>query len=213
MIKIELTETYGGFEITGNYEDFKKLDDAFNAFLVEPLDVKEQAMASRLEKFIITMRDTYQEKPTKSASFRYCLPELIVDIMLYKYFAKKNENKALVEPAQEIASFYKQAIILLECMVSKRKYAKICDLLIRGHVDGEDYVKQWYDRIIIKYLDMALSARQARLAKVVEGICVWEEFSLSSYEFTKEAVKNYVLEHNCTEEDVVLEEYPNHIDW
>ena len=55
MIKITLTETYGGFNITGEDQDFLKLEDAFNYFLIDNATGKEKLMQNRILEFIKAM--------------------------------------------------------------------------------------------------------------------------------------------------------------
>lgn len=216
MIKITLTETYGGFEIAGNYNDLEKLGESFHYFFEGNEDLKEKAMRERFLEFLKALQNTYQNKPQNDRiySFKYCLPELVSDIIIFKYFAAKKEHcNQFDENIQEISLFFSEVVASIKDIVSRRKYAQIQNLILKGHMEPETYVKQWHDQLIIKYLSMSKSARQNRLAKVIEGICDWENFDNNGYEFTKEYVKNYCLEHHCKEEDVVLEEYPKKIDW
>lgn len=212
MIKITLTETYGGFNITGDYQDFLHLDAAFNYFLIEEATQKEEIMQKRILEFMKAMHNCNQD--SNIFFFKYPLPELITDIIIFKYLVKKKENiDEFNENYHEVFLFFSKVIASLKNIVSKRKFDIIYKLMLKGYIDAEAYIKQWFDKLIIDYLNMTKSAREKRLAKVVEGICDWLNFSPEGYEFMQDKVKEEAIKNNCSEEDVVFEEFPTRIDW
>ncbi len=61
MLKVNLTENYGGFNITGSYEDLDFLYDAINYVIKrEPDSENDELMQNHLYGFLYEVRHAYQ---------------------------------------------------------------------------------------------------------------------------------------------------------
>ena len=121
MLKVKLTENYGGVTIYGDFDDLDYLYEAI-IYLIrdEAKDIHEYAMQEHLYAFLYEVRHTYQgqrdvelvdngvsENQRKWLNlkkqdvtdnnlylcFNYLLPDLILDMILVKHFIKKIDKK------------------------------------------------------------------------------------------------------------------------
>lgn len=121
MIKVKITENYGGFEICGDWEDLNFLYDSINYLIkYDEASIQENMMQDHLYGFLYDVRHAYQCSREfkiienglsnedreyfgikKSCvtnnnlyyNFNYMLPDLVEDIILIKYFIKKISKK------------------------------------------------------------------------------------------------------------------------
>ncbi|MDE6141373.1 MAG: hypothetical protein K2G03_02105, partial [Bacilli bacterium] len=61
MLKVEMTDNYGGFKVSGYYDDLDFLYDSINHFIVNnPISDKEDMMRIHIYAFLYDVRHAYQ---------------------------------------------------------------------------------------------------------------------------------------------------------
>lgn len=118
MIKVKLTENYTGFNIEGTYDDFYELYDCVHHFLKEGKNELEEDMRLHILGFLYDLRHAYQKDRSIKAvdnglsdkqkkyygikksvkedilySFDYLVTDLILDILLFRHFTKKQKKE------------------------------------------------------------------------------------------------------------------------
>lgn len=150
MIRVKLTKNYVGFNIQGTFDDFYELYDAISYFIgfEKSEDKTEDDMRVHIFGFLYDLRHAYQgarnvtavnndlneeakeyfgiDKSVKQGilyDFNYIIPELILDIVLFKHFVLKKFKRKLKEYDTNyniVMAFYSKVIDALKEMLTEK---------------------------------------------------------------------------------------------
>ena len=183
MIKVKLTKNYTGFNIEGTFDDFYKLYENIYSILgyEQCKDLTEEDMRLHILGFLYDLRHAYQGdryiytkdnrlcdyhkeiygigksvKKDVMYAFDYVVPELILDILLFKYFALKNKNISKYDSRYNMVMFFYSLVIeSLGEILDNDKVNEIKALLDDTFMDETIFFKQWFMKIAIDYIHMS----------------------------------------------------------
>lgn len=240
MIKIKLTENFVGFNIVGTFDDFYELYDNISNFLgiEECSDYLEEDMRLHILGFLYDLRHAYQgdreiiavdngltdeekeyfgiKKSVKQNilySFNYIVPELITDIVIFKYFAAKNKKKNEYDTNyNSVIAFYSRVIDSLGEILTLAQLNKVRRLL-SNYLLGlkKSWTRQWYMILSIDYMKMTKMKRKKELMHTIDKICNFFEYD--KYYQIKNEVEEYAKENNIIVTDVEYGNCPKEIEW
>lgn len=152
-LKVELTENYGGVTIYGDYSDLDHLYDSINYLIHgEPKNIGEYTMQNHLYGFLYDVRHAYQgqrgmvlvdnylsdstrewfnvkKKDVTDKNvcfcFNYLLTDLLLDMILIKYFiyrVDKKENDMYNPHINMVNFFYSIVLDTLTGMLTEAKF-------------------------------------------------------------------------------------------
>lgn len=240
MIKIEVTENYGGIHIFGDYYDFNELYDSFNVFLQEDFIKNERVelMQNHVYGFLYDLRHAYQGDRSfilvdnnlddvQREAFKikkgevgpnnyyyeleYPLLDIILDMLLMKRFTKIRKD-AYHEAL--ISAFYAKVIeaIKFESLLGKIQMNKLIAGIKNAYDINlqEDYCMQWFEELSIKYLGYTKIQRKKYLNDLLKKIYNYNDFK-EYYEMKKE-IDNFCKKEKCRLEDIHTKKYPTNIE-
>lgn len=240
MIKVKLTPNYTGFNIEGTFDDFYELYDNISYFLgiEECENIFEEDMRLHILGFLYDLRHAYQgsrnikavenglsdeqkeyygiAKSTKKDilyDFDYVVPELLIDILLFKHFAK-SKNKKLSEydtNYNSVMTFYSKVIDALQEILTENQVKRAKKRISETSISERYWVKQWFMIVIIDYLKMTKKKRQKEMMHVIESLC--DSYFYNEYHRIKNEVEQYAKENNIIETEIEYGEYPKEIEW
>lgn len=241
MIKVKLTENYTGFNIEGTFDDFYELYDNIDSFLPieESNNFLEEEMRLHVLGFLYDLRHAYQgaryvkavdnglsddqkewcgiKKSVKQDilySFDYVVPELILDILIFKHFAYK-DKKIISEydvNYNSVMTFYSEVIDSLSLIVTEAQLKKIKRLLSDSNISKKYFLRQWFENISKKYINMTKKKRQKEIMHVIDSTCNW--YNYDEYDLIKKSVEKCAKEHNVPVTEIEYgEKYPREIKW
>ena len=180
MLKVELTKNYAGVTIYGDYNDLDNLYDSIHYFIMyDPNSLEEYLMQTHLYGFLYDVRHAYQgdrevelidnnldkykreyfnlkenEVTDKNVcfSFNYLLPDLLLDMVLIKYFINKvckKENDIYNPHINMVNYFYSIVLYSLLEMLTKIKFNKVKKGLLNFVVFDTSFIPQWFDLLSI----------------------------------------------------------------
>ena len=149
MLKVKLTKNYAGVTISGDYNDLDHLYDSIYYLIHgEPISIGEYTMQNHLYGFLYDVRHAYQgdrevelidnnldkykreyfnlkenEVTDKNVcfSFNYLLPDLLLDMVLIKYFINKvcKKENDIYNPHINMVNYFYSIVLysLLESIV------------------------------------------------------------------------------------------------
>ena len=240
MIKVKLTENYAGVNISGDYED---LDELYNAihYLIkqDPNNEMEESMQNHLYGFLYDVRHAYQGdrdielienglsdykkeyfkikkivKENVYFSFNYVLPDLILDMVLIKYFIRnidKKESDIFNPYINLINLFYAKVLNSLSELLTPVKFNKMKKGIIESVISDTIFFPQWFEVIICDYLNYDKNQRVKHFTKTMAAI--YDYSSFIDYIEMKLEIEKYCEENNCRFSDVRMCDYPEKIDW
>lgn len=241
MIKVTLTENYAGFQIEGSYDDFNELYDSINHFLEEnnEQNLIEEDMRLHVLGFLYDLRHAYQgdrEVITKENElteeqkkyykipktvkknvlyrFPYLLTDLILDCVLFRFFAQKYHSKETQGYFKEyhiVMSFYSKVIDSWEEILSPNQIQKIKKNIFYTPISEKTFLKQWFLIIDVDYITMSKKKRQKKVMQKIDEICNWHSYE--DYFWLKNEIEKYAEEHECNMSEINCVEYPNTIEW
>ena len=240
MIKVKLTPNYTGFNIEGTFDDFYELYDNISYFLgiEECENIFEEDMRLHILGFLYDLRHAYQgsrnikavenglsdeqkeyygiAKSTKKDilyDFDCVVPELLIDILLFKHFAK-SKNKKLSEydtNYNSVMTFYSKVIDALQEILTENQVKRAKKRISETSISERYWVKQWFMIVIIDYLKMTKKKRQKEMMHMIESLC--DSYLYDEYHEIKNEVEQYAKEKNIIETEIEYGEYPNEIEW
>lgn len=235
MLKVELTENLGGFKISGDYDDLNNLYKSIcNFFDKECKSAKEEIMQNHIFGFLYDVRHAYQgdreyllvdnlsddkrewfglKKRDVSNnnlyySFNYLLTDIIVDMVLIKYFidykdTEYNANYHMVN------YFYSLILNTLESSLTKTKFNKIKKGIINSYINDKIFIPQWFDNISIDYIKMDKEKREKNLTKLLNMIYNYNDYQ--EYFRIKKEVEELSEKEKCPLDSIYYMEYPEEI--
>lgn len=172
MIRVKLTKNYTGFNIQGTFDDFYELYDAISYFVgfEESEDKTEDDMRLHILGFLYDLRHAYQgarnvtavnnelneetkehfriEKSVKQDilyDFNYIIPELILDMTLFKYFVLKKFKRKLKEYDTNyniVMAFYSKVIDSLKEMLTENRMQRVRKIISETVIMEKMWFKQ-----------------------------------------------------------------------
>lgn len=241
MLKVELTENYGGFSIYGDYEDLNNLYDSINYLIKgEALNIGEYAMQNHVYGFLYDVRHAYQgqrgvklidnslnnstrewfdikKKDVTDKNvyyyFNYVLTELILDMVLIKYFIKKvnkKENDIYNPYINMVNYFYSLVFNALQEILTEARLKKVKKGLLNSVAGDTFFIPQWFEIITIDYMKMDKKKREKEIMHTLDAIynyIDYEEYMDMSIKIKKECEIE-----NCTIDDIHYE-FPGQMEW
>ena len=194
MLKVKLTKNYAGVTISGDYNDLDHLYDSIYYLIHgEPISIGEYTMQNHLYGFLYDVRHAYQgdrevelidnnldkykreyfnlkenEVTDKHAcfSFNYLLPDLLLDMVLIKYFINKvckKENDIYNPHINMVNYFYSIVLYSLLEMLTKIKFNKVKKGLLESVVSDRIFFPQWFELITVDYAKMTKRKKAKRI--------------------------------------------------
>lgn len=240
MIKVKLTENYGGFYIEGTYDDFNELYDSIYEIIggEELANIIEEDMRLHILGFQYDLRHAYQGSRNIIAipnnlsddqkecfgikksvredvlyGFNYLVTDLILDIILIKNFIKKNPSvpNGFNTSYNVVTTFYSKVVDSLGAILTEVQLKKLKKLLITSSIGPTGYLRQWFTRININYINMSKTKRKKEIIHVLKKICEW--YNYDEYDYIKKIVYQYASEHKYVVTDIEIDDYPDNIVW
>ena len=201
MLKVELTKNYAGVKISGDYNDLDHLYDSINYLIHgDPISIGEYTMQNHLYGFLYDVRHAYQgdrevelidncldeykreffdvnkkEVTDKNVcfSFNYLLPDLLLDMVLIKYFINrvpKKENDIYNPHINMVNYFYSIVLYSLSEMLTEIKFNKVKKGLLESVVSDSIFFPQWFELISVDYAKMTKTKRQKEFMHIADAI-------------------------------------------
>ncbi len=242
MLKAELTKNYAGITICGDYDDLDQLYDSIHYFIKEdPKNVGEYTMQNHLYGFLYEVRHAYQgQRDTKLMengmddntkewhkiakkdvtdknvyySFDYILPDLLLDIILIKYFIKKVDKKErdVFNPHINFANFFYSIVLdSIFKILTPIKFNKIKKALLYTPISDNLFYPQWFEMVAIDYINMTKNQRIKEFMKIANAITNYYEYI--DYTEMKLEIEKLCKEKNCAIDDFRYDNYPEDINW
>lgn len=242
MLKVELTENYAGITIFGDYDDLDFLYDSINYLIHgDAINIQEFTMQNHLYGFLYDLRHAYQgqrglvlidnnlndytrewldfkkkDVTDKNAyfCFNYLLPDLILDMVLIKYFIQKIDKKInnIYNPYINMVNyFYSIVLHSLEDLLTEIRFNKVKKGLLEAFITDKTFIPQWSETISLDYANMTKKQREKEFMHIVDAIYnygYYEDF----YEMKLE-IEKLCKERNCTLDDLHYDGYPEEIEW
>lgn len=241
MIRVKLTENYLGFNIQGTFDDFYELYDAICYFIgfEKSEDKTEDDMRVHIFGFLYDLRHAYQgarnvtavnndlneeakeyfgiDKSVKQDilyDFNYIIPELILDIVLFKHFALKKFKRKLKEYDTNyniVMAFYSKAIDALKEMLTENRMKRARKIISETVVMEEMWYRQWFTLTAIEYINMTKKQRQKEIIHTIQEIC--DYYLYDECREMRKKILQYAEENNISEDDVECGRYPDFFEW
>lgn len=242
MLKVKLTKNYAGVTISGDYNDLDYLYDSINYLIHgEPISIGEYTMQNHLYGFLYDVRHAYQgdrevelidnnldkykreyfnlkenEVTDKNVcfSFNYLLPDLLLDMVLIKYFINKvckKENDIYNPHINMVNYFYSIVLYSLLEMLTKIKFNKVKKGLLESVVSDRIFFPQWFELITVDYAKMTKEKRQKEFMHIADAIYDYGHYK--DYCDMKLDIQKLCEEKNCTLDDIHYDNFPEKIEW
>lgn len=242
MLKAELTENYAGVTIYGDYNDLDFLYDSINYLIREDGEsIQEYMMQNHLYSFLYELRHAYQgqrgaelidndlneytrewlgfkKKDVTDKNiyfcFNYFLPDLILDMMLIKYFIKKLDKKFndIYNPYINMVNyFYSLVLHSLENFLTERRFNKIKKGLLESVISDKLFIIQWFEVISVDYANMTKEHREKEFMHIMEAIYNYGDYE--GYYEMKKKIEDLCKEKECNLDAIHYEGYPEDMDW
>lgn len=241
MIRVKLTKNYTGFNIQGTFDDFYELYDAISYFVgfEESEDKTEDDMRLHILGFLYDLRHAYQgarnvtavnnelneetkehfriEKSVKQDilyDFNYIIPELILDMTLFKYFVLKKFKRKLKEYDTNyniVMAFYSKVIDSLKEMLTENRMQRVRKIISETVIMEKMWFKQWFILTVIEYIDMTKKQRQKEIIHTIQEIC--DYYLYDECREMKKEIQQYAKENNISEDNVTYGRYTDSIEW
>ena len=242
MLKVKLTKNYAGVTISGDYNDLDHLYDSIYYLIHgEPISIGEYTMQNHLYGFLYDVRHAYQgdrevelidnnldkykreyfnlkenEVTDKNLcfSFNYLLPDLLLDMVLIKYFINKvckKENDIYNPHINMVNYFYSIVLYSLLEMLTKIKFNKVKKGLLESVVSDRIFFPQWFELITVDYAKMTKEKRQKEFMHIADAIYDYGHYK--DYCDMKLDIQKLCEEKNCTLDDIHYDNFPEKIEW
>ena len=242
MLKVKLTKNYAGVTISGDYNDLDHLYDSIYYLIHgEPISIGEYTMQNHLYGFLYDVRHAYQgdrevelidnnldkykreyfnlkenEVTDKNVcfSFNYLLPDLLLDMVLIKYFINKvckKENDIYNPHINMVNYFYSIVLYSLLEMLTKIKFNKVKKGLLESVVSDRIFFPQWFELITVDYAKMTKEKRQKEFMHIADAIYDYGHYK--DYCDMKLDIQKLCEEKNCTLDDIQYDNFPEKIEW
>ncbi len=242
MLKTKLTENYTGITITGDYDELNTLYDTINNIIRRDSgSYKESIMQNHLYGFLYDVRHGYQgdreielinngldeykrdcfdikkEEATDNNlyySFNVLLPDLILDMILIKFFINKYSKKLndiYDENIHYVNYFYSIVLNSLLEVITINQLNKIRRSLTNAFIDDKIFIPQWGNEIDIDYILMSKTKRKKEIMHILDKIINYRNYD--EFFAMKKNVEKYAKENNIHLQDVYYRKFPNDIKW
>lgn len=242
MLKVELTENYAGVKIIGDYNDLDYLYDSISYFLKEDAkNIQEYTMQNHLYGFLYDVRHAYQgdreyefvsnslqdfkrewfgikKKDVTDNNFYYSfnilLPDLILDMILIKYFINDIDEKDnnIYNPSINMVNFFYSLVLQsLNKLLSKIKFNKVKEGIMNATIDDRLFIPQWFEIIAIDYANMTKKKREKEFMHIMDRI--YNYINYKDYFSLKRELEKMCKEKNCNLDNINYEGFPNDIEW
>ena len=201
MLKVKLTKNYAVVTISVDYNYLYHLYYSIYYLIHgEPISIGEYTMQNHLYGFLYDVRHAYQgdrevelidnnldkykreyfnlkenEVTDKNVcfSFNYLLPDLLLDMVLIKYFINKvckKENDIYNPHINMVNYFYSIVLYSLLEMLTKIKFKKVKKGLLESVVSDRIFFPQWFELITVDYAKMTKEKRQKEFMHIADAI-------------------------------------------
>lgn len=240
MLKVELTKNYAGVTIYGDYDDLNTLYDAIVYFIEEePNNLTKYVMQNHVYGFLYDVRHAYQgDRESKLVnnnlsdvkrnwhnikkkdiaknnlyySFNYLLPDLILDMILMRYFMKNIDNKNIYNPYINITNyFYSLVLHSFENLLTKVRFNKVKYEIMNSSISDKNFIPQWFELISIDYIKMNKKQREKEFMHIIDSICNYMNYK--DYDDLKKEIDDNVKIKNCNIDNLYYEYDINEIEW
>ena len=242
MLKVKLTENFAGVTISGDFNDLDFLYDSIS-YLIKDDETSdgEYVMQNHLYAFLYDVRHAYQGSREITLidnnlndsmrqwfgikkkdvtdnnvyfSFNYLLPDLLLDIILVKYFIRKinkKDNNIFNPYINMVNYFYSVVLSSLKGMLTEIKFNKIKKGLLEAILLDNNYIPRWFEIISCDYANMTKIQREKNFVNIMDSIYNYNEYE--DYIKMKMDCEKICKEENCSLNDLHYENYPKKIEW
>ena len=241
MLKVKLTENYTGVTICGDYDDLDFLYDSINHLIHgDSANINEYMIQNHLYCFLYDLRHAYQgqreailvrnnlddytrenfnfkKKDITDKNvyfcFNYLLTDLLLDMVLIKYFIRKIDKKEndIYNPYVNMVNyFYSLVLQSLEDILTEVKFNEIKNGLLKSIVTDDTYIPQWFEIISIDYINMTKSKREKEFMHIADSIYNYIDYD--EYYVMKKRIEKICNEKNCNLSQLHYN-YPEKIKW
>ncbi len=163
------------------------------------------------ERFNLKKRDVTDKNIYYS--FKYLLPDLILDMMLIKYFISKVDKtvKELNPYINMVNLFYSLGLYSLEKILTKTRFNKIKKGIKEAAIYDTIFFPQWFEIISLDYAKMDKASREKKFMNIMNTIYNYGNYV--DYIEMKTDIINMCKEKGCTLDDIHYEDYPEDINW
>ncbi len=240
MIRVKLTENYTGFNIEGTFDDFNELYDSIYYFLgwEECPNLLEEDMRLHILAFLYDLRHAYQGSRNVKAvdnwlsdevkeyygikkgvkqdilyDFNYLLPELLLDITIFKHFAIKTgkDINNYNTDYNVVMTFYSKIINSLSEILTPIQLKKAKNLLASSTMSEKFFLRQWFMVVSETYINMTKTKRKKELMHTLDAICNY--YLYDGYDKVRKEILKYAKEHDCKITEVEYGDFPVDITW
>ena len=242
MLKVELTENYGGVTIYGDYNDLDHLYDSINYLIHgEPKNIGEYTMQNHLYGFLYDVRHAYQgqrgmelvdnylsdstrewfnvkKKDVTDKNvcfcFNYLLTDLLLDMVLIKYFIYRVDKKEndIYNPHINMVNFYYSIVLnALTGLLTETRFNKVKKGLLDSVISDKIFIPQWFEIISLDYANMNKEQRKKEFMHMADAIYNYGDYE--DYLKMKIDMEKLCEEKNCTLDGLHYEDYPEDIEW
>lgn len=242
MLKVKLTENYAGITISGDFYDLNFLYDSINYLINnDEKSAGEYAMQNHLYAFLYDIRHAYQggreailidnnlndstrewfgikKKDVTDKNiyfcFNYLMPDLLLDIILVKYFVRKINRKdddIFNQYINMVNYFYSVALSSLKGMLTETKFNKIKKGLLDSIISNRIFIPKWFEMITCEYAYMTKEQREKTFMNTMDAIYNYNEYE--DYVKMKMECEKICKKENCSLDDLHYENFPEKIVW
>lgn len=242
MLRVKLTKNYTGVTIDGDYDDLDFLYDSINHLIHgEEENIGEYMMQNHLYGFLYEVRHTYQAQreallienglnkyvreyfnlKNKDVtdnniyfSFNYLLPDILLDMILIKYFIRKvpkKENDIYNPYINMVNYFYSLVLNSFEEILTETKFNKVKKGLLDAVISDKIFIPQWFEIISIDYSKMTKKQREKEFMHIADAIYNYNNYE--DYLKMKLDMEKICKDKECTLDDLHYDEYPEELEW
>ena len=146
--------------------------------------------------------------------FNYLLTDLLLDMVLIKYFiykVDKKENDMYNPHINMVNFFYSIVLDTLTGMLTETKFNKVKKGLLNSVISDKIFIPQWFEIISLDYANMNKEQRKKEFMHIADAIYNYGDYE--DYLKMKIDIEKLCEEKNCTLDDLHYEDYPEEIEW
>ena len=146
--------------------------------------------------------------------FNYLLTDLLLDMILIKYFiyrVDKKENDMYNPHINMVNFFYSIVLDTLTGMLTETKFNKVKKGLLNSVISDKIFIPQWFEIISLDYANMNKEQRKKEFMHIADAIYNYGDYE--DYLKMKIDMEKLCKEKNCTLDDLHYDDYPEDIEW
>lgn len=242
MLKVEVSETYAGFRIFGDYNDLDFLYDSINYLIHgDAKSIEECCMQNHLYGFLYEVRHAYQgdrnielvensfcemmrerhgikKKDAVSNnvyfSFEYLVPDLMLDMMLITYFIGNvpKKDKDIYNPYINMAKYFYSLVLQSLSSMLTEIRWRKLKNKVINSVIAPSVFYPQWFEMISS--DYAWMDKETRKKEFMHIMeAIYDYVEFEDYTKMKLEIEKKCQEKNCNIEQIHYDNYPDEIEW